>query len=126
VGVDLIVERAGVAKTSLYRHFGTKDDLIEAFLLLEDEDFWQHWDAVAAQHKGAPRESWTHSFNGLANVLRVRVIAAARRSTLLRNMRTRTIRRARSRWRTSENCDGGSGSWHMLYASTSRRRSLYG
>ena len=55
VGVDLIVERAGVAKTSLYRHFGTKDDLIEAFLLLEDEDFWQHWDAVAAQHKGAPR-----------------------------------------------------------------------
>ena len=56
VGVDLIVERAGVAKTSLYRHFGTKDDLIEAFLLLEDEDFWQHWDAVAAQHNGAPRE----------------------------------------------------------------------
>ena len=56
VGVDLIVERAGVAKTSLYRHFGTKGDLIEAFLLLEDEDFWQHWDAVAAQHKGAPRE----------------------------------------------------------------------
>ena len=56
VGVDLIVERAGVAKTSLYRHFGTKDDLIEAFLLLEDDDFWQHWDAVAAHHKGAPRE----------------------------------------------------------------------
>jgi AcrR family transcriptional regulator len=56
VGVDLIVERAGVAKTSLYRHFGTKDDLIEAFLLLEDDDFWQRWDAVAARHKGAPRE----------------------------------------------------------------------
>ncbi|RKF51087.1 TetR/AcrR family transcriptional regulator [Paraburkholderia fungorum] len=55
VGVDLIVARAGVAKTSLYRHFGTKDELIEAFLHLEDEDFWQHWDAVAAQHKGAPR-----------------------------------------------------------------------
>ena len=46
VGVDLIVERAGVAKTSLYRHFGTKDDLIEAFLLLEDDDFWQHWDRI--------------------------------------------------------------------------------
>ncbi|MFM0729657.1 TetR/AcrR family transcriptional regulator [Paraburkholderia sediminicola] len=56
VGVDLIVAQAGVAKTSLYRHFGTKDDLIEAFLLLEDEDFWRHWDTVAAQHKGAPRE----------------------------------------------------------------------
>ncbi|WP_206957132.1 TetR/AcrR family transcriptional regulator [Trinickia acidisoli] len=56
VGVDLIVAKSGVAKTSLYRHFATKDDLIEAFLLREDEDFWQHWDAVAAEHKGAPRE----------------------------------------------------------------------
>ncbi len=56
VGVDLIVAQAGVAKTSLYRHFATKDDLIEAFLLLEDEDFWRNWDSVAAQHKGAPRE----------------------------------------------------------------------
>ncbi|MGQ7933922.1 TetR/AcrR family transcriptional regulator [Paraburkholderia sp. D1E] len=56
VGVDLIVAQAGVAKTSLYRHFSTKDDLIEAFLLREDEDFWRHWDTVAAQHKGAPRE----------------------------------------------------------------------
>src|SRR5215469_9168807 len=56
VGVDLIVARSGVAKTSLYRHFATKDDLIEAFLRLEDEDFWQHWDAVAARHAGAPRD----------------------------------------------------------------------
>ena len=39
VGVDLVVEKAGVAKTSLYRHFGTKDDLVAAFLRREDEDF---------------------------------------------------------------------------------------
>ncbi|HTH76341.1 MAG TPA: TetR/AcrR family transcriptional regulator [Trinickia sp.] len=56
VGVDLIVAESGVAKTSLYRHFGTKDDLIEAFLLREDDDFWRHWDAVASEHKGTPRE----------------------------------------------------------------------
>ncbi|MGU7811464.1 TetR/AcrR family transcriptional regulator [Burkholderia sp. AW49-1] len=56
VGVDLIVARAGVAKTSLYRHFATKDDLIEAFLLREDADFWAHWDAVAAQYRRTPRE----------------------------------------------------------------------
>ncbi|VWD40446.1 TetR/AcrR family transcriptional regulator [Burkholderia contaminans] len=56
VGVDLIVAQAGVAKTSLYRHFTTKDDLIEAFLLREDADFWAHWDAVAAQYRRAPRE----------------------------------------------------------------------
>ncbi|MDN7486309.1 TetR family transcriptional regulator [Burkholderia sp. AU31652] len=56
VGVDLIVAQAGVAKTSLYRYFTTKDDLIEAFLLREDADFWAHWDAVAAQYRRTPRE----------------------------------------------------------------------
>lgn len=52
VGVDLVVEEAGVAKTSLYRHFGTKDDLIAAFLAREDEDFWGTWNRVAEQHQG--------------------------------------------------------------------------
>lgn len=51
VGVDLVVEKAGVAKTSLYRHFRTKDDLIAAFLRREDEDFWACWDDVAQRHK---------------------------------------------------------------------------
>jgi AcrR family transcriptional regulator len=50
VGVDLVVEKAGVAKTSLYRHFGTKDDLVAAFLKREDEDFWGTWNRVAGQH----------------------------------------------------------------------------
>src|SRR3984885_4632434 len=50
VGVDLVVEKAGVAKTSLYRHFGTKDDLVVAFLQFMDQDFWKDWDRVAAQH----------------------------------------------------------------------------
>ncbi|MBX3583482.1 MAG: TetR/AcrR family transcriptional regulator [Rhizobiaceae bacterium] len=47
VGVDLIVAEAGVAKTSLYRHFRTKDDLVAAFLTCEDEQFWQTWQEVA-------------------------------------------------------------------------------
>ncbi len=51
VGVDVVVEAAGVAKTSLYRHFRTKDDLIAAFLQREDEDFWACWDRVAARHE---------------------------------------------------------------------------
>jgi AcrR family transcriptional regulator len=50
VGVDTVVEAAGVAKTSLYRYFRTKDDLIAAFLRREDEDFWAHWDGVAEGH----------------------------------------------------------------------------
>lgn len=54
VGVDLIIQEAGVAKTSLYRHFPTKDDLIVAFLEREDVDFWSVWDAVAGQHASDP------------------------------------------------------------------------
>ncbi|GAU85562.1 TetR/AcrR family transcriptional regulator [Bosea sp. BIWAKO-01] len=52
VGVDVIIEAAGVAKTSLYRHFRTKDDLIAAYLQREDADFWALWDSVAARHSG--------------------------------------------------------------------------
>src|SRR6267154_3878524 len=50
VGVDLVVEKAGVAKTSLYRHFRTKDDLVVAFLEREDLDFWRTWDGVAKRY----------------------------------------------------------------------------
>jgi AcrR family transcriptional regulator len=52
VGIDLVIEQAGVAKSSLYRHFRTKDDLIVAFLEREDIDFWSTWDRVAAENAG--------------------------------------------------------------------------
>jgi AcrR family transcriptional regulator len=54
VGVDLVVSESGVAKTSLYRHFRTKDDLIVAFLEREDVEFWAQWDEVAARHADDP------------------------------------------------------------------------
>jgi len=54
VGVDLVVADSGVAKTSLYRHFRTKDDLIVAFLEREDVEFWAQWDEVSARHAGDP------------------------------------------------------------------------
>jgi AcrR family transcriptional regulator len=42
VGVDAIVADAGVAKSTLYRHFPSKDDLIVAFLRRRDER-WRAW-----------------------------------------------------------------------------------
>ncbi len=36
-GVDTIVEKAGVAKMTLYKHFGGKDELIAAYLRARDE-----------------------------------------------------------------------------------------
>jgi AcrR family transcriptional regulator len=42
VGVDAIVERAGTAKTTLYKLFGSKDGLVEAVLQAEGAA-WRDW-----------------------------------------------------------------------------------
>ena len=54
VGIDLVIAQAGVAKTSLYRYFPQKDDLIVAFLEREDAEVWALWDAVAQEHADNP------------------------------------------------------------------------
>ena len=43
VGVDAIIERAGVAKMTLYRNFGSKDELVLAFLELREERWTRAW-----------------------------------------------------------------------------------
>jgi AcrR family transcriptional regulator len=48
VGIEWIVAESGVAKTSLYRHFQTKDELVAAFLEREDREFWLQWDGFVA------------------------------------------------------------------------------
>ena len=49
-----------MAKTSLYRHFGTKDDLVAAFLEREDGDFWGTWDARRRTSRGCGGELDAH------------------------------------------------------------------
>lgn len=41
-GVDTLIRRAGVAKMSLYAHFGAKDDLVAAWLAERDVT-WRQW-----------------------------------------------------------------------------------
>jgi AcrR family transcriptional regulator len=55
IGVDTIVAQAGVAKTTLYDHFPSKDHLIRAYLEVQDAVFWQSFDAMVAEHAGSPR-----------------------------------------------------------------------
>lgn len=55
VGVEEIVNGAGVAKISLYRSFKSKDDLIVAYLEQRNAEFWQQWDERFAPHSDNPR-----------------------------------------------------------------------
>lgn len=56
VGVDTVVAQSGVAKTSLYRWFPSKDALIVAVLEAEAKDRWAGWDYTAANSSAEPRE----------------------------------------------------------------------
>jgi AcrR family transcriptional regulator len=55
VGVEEIVNEAGVAKISLYRSFKSKDDLIVAYLEQRDAEFWLQWEERFAPHSDDPR-----------------------------------------------------------------------
>jgi AcrR family transcriptional regulator len=65
-GVDTVVERSGVSKTSLYRLFDSKDALIAAFAVEKDRLFWSWWDGVEERHAGDPRALLEALLSGIA------------------------------------------------------------
>jgi AcrR family transcriptional regulator len=56
VGVDEVIERAGVAKATLYRHFLSKDDLVLAFLDLREQRWTIDWVKAEARRRGTTPE----------------------------------------------------------------------
>src|SRR5438132_13994306 len=56
VGVDRVVERAGVAKATLYTLFGNKDGLIRAYLVARDEGIRERMTRHLATRYKNPRE----------------------------------------------------------------------
>ncbi len=66
VGVDMVVAQSGVAKTSLYRWFPSKDALIAAVLEQEAEDRWKGWDRNIERSGPTPREQLRSQFQGIA------------------------------------------------------------
>lgn len=66
VGVDEIVTRAGVTKPSLYRSFGSKDELTVAILHESEAGFWLRWDEAMTAHPGDPRAQLLAFFQRLA------------------------------------------------------------
>ncbi len=64
-GVDLIIAEAGVAKTTLYRHFETKEDLILAALERRDEQARDAMRAFVEQRANGPVERLLLTFDFL-------------------------------------------------------------
>ncbi len=56
VGIDEVIERAGVAKATLYRHFPSKDDLVLAFLERREERWTKGWVEAEARRRGSTPE----------------------------------------------------------------------
>jgi AcrR family transcriptional regulator len=64
VGVDRIAAEAGVAPTTLYRLFASKDDLVAAYVERADRAYREWFDAASGD--GSPRERILALFDALA------------------------------------------------------------
>ncbi len=69
-GIDLIIAEAGVAKTTLYRHFDTKEDLILAALERRDEEDRLAMRAFVEQRTSDPVERLLATFDFLEITVR--------------------------------------------------------
>jgi len=65
IGVDEIVARAGATKPSLYRAFGSKDQLIAAYLEGQGQYMWSFVEAAVAAHPDDPRAQLLIYMEGL-------------------------------------------------------------
>jgi AcrR family transcriptional regulator len=56
VGIDAIIERSGVARQTLYRHFASKQDLVLAFLERREELWTKDWLQSEVERRSADPE----------------------------------------------------------------------
>lgn len=64
-GMDLLAAETGISKTTMFKHFRTKEELILAVLRLRDEDF-RNWLFRRMAEDGPPRAQLSAMFDALA------------------------------------------------------------
>jgi AcrR family transcriptional regulator len=70
VGIDTVIAEAGVAKTTLYKHFPRKDDLVLAYLDKVDQTWFGQLRAAARAAGDDPREQIVGMFDALTSACR--------------------------------------------------------
>jgi AcrR family transcriptional regulator len=66
IGIDTLVARSGLSKSSLYRTFASKEEVIAAFAEEQNRRFWGWWDETITRHAGSPRRQIEALFEGIA------------------------------------------------------------
>ncbi len=64
-GMDRLSEETGISKTTMFKHFRSKDELILAVLRLRDQDF-RNWLFRRMEQAGAPQAQLLAIFDALA------------------------------------------------------------
>lgn len=64
-GIDRVIEVSGVAKSTLYAHFRTKDELVAAYLRRTDDSWMSQLQSAAEQAGDDPREQLVGLFDAL-------------------------------------------------------------
>ena len=70
VGVDTVIAESGVAKSTLYKHFPRKDDLVLAYLDKVDQTWFGQLRAAARAGGDDPRDQMVGMFDALASACR--------------------------------------------------------
>jgi AcrR family transcriptional regulator len=69
-GVDAVAAAAGIAPTTLYRLFASKDDLVAAYVEREARGYREWFDAAVASAPDDPRAQILAVFDALAEMVR--------------------------------------------------------
>ena len=131
VGTDEVIERAGVAKATLYRHFATKNDLVLA-VLERREQLWTHGLIEAQSHlRGSTPEErllaifdvlhdWFHNRDGFEGCSFINVLLElgpehpAGQASIVHIDNVREIVRQRAFAAGLHDVEDFAWSWHIL------------
>ncbi len=89
VGVDAIAEAAATNKMTLYRHFGSKDELVASYLSELAKEGDAVWETLAKDHPGDPHaqlEGWVEYVEAIFSGCVDRGCAIANAAVELRDM----------------------------------------